>query len=418
MNSQRTETPSERGTLVTTVNFRDSWEATASAIAAPKATVGLAALLSVRASGTPLAFRCPASIRPSGLPISESSEPADLGSATHEALRPLAEGGSVQWDDLPRIAGEWGVEIEDLRMLCAMGTKLWPEVAASFAGALTEVPLSHEVVPGTVLTGHLDLLAITGTVARAADWKTGRKDHDYSHQMRAYGTLVLLEDPSLTEVTVTILWLRDGTAENYTIDRPGALAWVRRLRAEVIAWDGTYHPSPKNCAHCPRSHECAAASALIRRDVSAFVEQGVDASLATMAPGRKLALYRSAAMVEQYAKRVRAALRADVEEHGPIEGEDGTLAIVVEPQRELVPLAAWPVLEGAGFGDAEFTEVLDLSISKVEKLVATRAGKGKGAAAVRALRENLTSASALRTRNVQKLVDQRKNTTNKEGPST
>lgn len=362
--------------------------------------------LNLRASAMPLAFRCAGSVRRAELPIAETSEPADLGSATHEALRPLAEGGGIAWDDLPEIAGRWGVELEDLRALCATAAKLWTEIAESFSGALTEVELRAEIAPGVELTGHADLLAVSGSVARAGDWKTGRKDHDYSQQMRAYGALILLDDETLTEVTVTILWTRTGEIENYTVTRESAARWVRELLAEVVSWDGTYRPGP-HCGFCPRSHECPAANAMVRRDVQALIEDGdaFVAGLAALVPDVKLALYRRASLVASYAERVKKAIRADVEENGDIVTDDGRLTLVGESRRELKPLEAWPVLETAGLRDDDFAEVVDLPITRIEKLVAKKAGKGKGAAAVRALNEKLEAAGAITKTTIQKLQD-------------
>ena len=360
--------------------------------------------MDLRASAMPLAFRCAGSVRRASLPIAETSEPADLGSAMHEALRPIAEGGGVPWDDLPEIAGRWGVNVDDLRALCATAAKLWAEIADSFSGALTEVALSAEVAPGVILTGHVDLLSASGTVARAGDWKSGRKDHDYSHQMRAYGALILLDDPTLTEVTVTILWTRSGEIENYTVTRESAARWLRELRASVVDWDGTFRPG-HHCGHCSRSHECPAANAMVRRDVAALLDQDDASAIAQLPPSTKLALYRKASLVEKYADRVKRAIRADVEANGDVEADEGRLTLASESRRELSPLAAWPVLEAVGFGDQDFANVVDLPITRVEKIVATKAGRGKGAAAVRALNEKLEAAGAVATKTIQKLQD-------------
>lgn len=362
--------------------------------------------LDLRASAMPLAFKCPGSVRRPRLSIAETSEPADLGNATHEALRSVAEGAGVPWDEIPAIAARWGVDPDELRMLVATGAKLWPHVAESFRGAVTEVPLSVEIAPGVTLSGHADLLATFAESARVGDWKSGRKDHDYADQMRAYGALALIDDSSLSEATATILWIREGEIENYTMTRAAAREWVDRVRAEIVEWDGSYHPGP-HCSWCKRSHECEAAAASVRRDVAAMVATEGEPALARMTPAEIISLERRAKMVEDYAGRVRKAIKAHVEAHGDLVGPESRLTIAVESRRKLDTAAAWPVLEAAGFADADFAACVDVPISRVEKRIAEKAGRGKGAAAVRALGEQLDAAGAVRVQEVKKLVERR-----------
>jgi len=354
--------------------------------------------ISLRASRMPLAFTCPGSTIPPAIPISESSEEAALGIATHEALRSLAERGDVVWHDIPRIATAHGAKADDVLMLCRMARNLWPSLAESFRDCLTEVPLKAELGGGITLTGHADLLSIRDNVARAADWKTGRADSDYSAQMRAYGALVMLENPDLAEVTITIIWIRAGEIENYTMHRLHVVEWLRELQARVLQWDGVYHPG-KHCGYCPRSHECAAHNALVRRDVAAMtdVELGerIESTLATMRPDAIVDLLRKADSVSDVATRVRAAIKAHVVARGDIIADGTRLTIETQQRREVVADRAWPLLEDAGFESKDFAAAVDFRIGALEKVVATKAGRGKGAAAVRALMAQMEAAGAL-----------------------
>src|SRR6185295_1742160 len=218
--------------------------------------------LEVRASGAPLAFACPGSVRAPVLPVSDESGAARLGTAAHVALRDLVETGAINWAQIPELAARYDVNPDELRALCGMATKLWPTLAPSFPNAMTELALDAELVTprGTpyALTGHIDLISIRGTVARAGDWKTGRRDSNYAQQMRAYAALLLLEDPDLTEATSTVIWVRDGEVESYTMDRAKLAAWRAELETHVIDWDGVFHPSTDGCGFCRRSHECDA----------------------------------------------------------------------------------------------------------------------------------------------------------------
>lgn len=366
--------------------------------------------ISLRASATPLAMVCAASVRTEGMRVDETHSAANVGTAAHEALQSLAETGSIDWDAIPAIAERHGVPETDVRILCAQAWKLWPFLAESFTDALTEVELSAELAPGVWLTGHMDLLSISGRVARGADWKTGRKDSDYAAQMRSYGALVLLENPELAEVTITVIWVRDEEIENYTMTRADADAWVARLLASIVSWDGVYHPG-SHCQYCPRSHDCAAANAMGRRDVALFADKSTvalaEAELALMKPADIVELHRKADLVANYADRVLKAVKAHVEAHGPVTANGVVLSIATEDRRELDPLKAWPLLEQLNFTDEDFASCVKLSISKVEKTVAQKAGKGKGAAAVRVLGLALKDAEAVVINQVKKLVAKR-----------
>lgn len=354
---------------------------------------------SLRASAMPLAFRCAGSVRPPKVQIAETSEPAALGTAVHEALRPLAIGLGVQWGSLPEMAARYDVDADELRMLCAMATKLWKQIEDSFPSAETEVGLHAEG-----MSGHADVLSVVGHSARGADWKSGRKDADYSQQMRAYCSLVLQNYPEVDEVTFTLCWLRDGEAETYRMQRAELDAYLDEVHSKVIAWDGVYRPGP-HCGHCRRSHECEARSALVRRDVTAFAER-VEVSEA-LVPAEMLSLYRRAKMVKDAADRVQSLIRQHIEKNGDLVTPDGCLRLVEEPRRELDPAAAWPVLEQAGFTDEDFVSCMKLSISKVEQRVAQAAGRGNGAGAVRALNEKLESADAIKTKTTKRLEEKR-----------
>lgn len=360
----------------------------------------LANLIELRASRMPLALKCPGSTVPPVVAVEESNQAAALGTAVHEVLRSLAERDLVEWERIPTIATAHGVDPEDVFVLARMAAKLWPSLRDSFAGALTEVALSAEAHP-ILLTGHADLLSIRERVARAADWKTGRVDSDYSAQMRSYAALVLLENPDLMEATVTVIWIRDGEIENYTMTRVGLKEWLGEVSARILAWDGVYHPGA-HCRYCPRSHECDASNALTRRDVAAMTDKDlaerIETSLSLMQPSGIIELHRKAISVLDVAGRVRDAIKAHVVARGDVVGDGIRLTVDTQTRRDLVPEKAWPLLEDAGFESADFASCIDMHISKVEKIVAQRAGKGKGAAAVRDLTARFEEAGAVQSK--------------------
>lgn len=365
-------------------------------------------LVTLRCSALPMAFRCGGSVRPGSLKINESHDAANDGTAAHKCFEELVRSGFIDWDEVDSVAVSHGADPDQVRILCAQATKLWRTVAPHFVDALHEVSLSARV--GTIeLTGHVDLLAMTGTVARAADWKTGRKDSDYSQQMRGYGALILLENPDLTEVTVTVLWVRDESIENHTMTRGDLDTWYRRL-TDVIDWDGTFRPGG-HCRYCPRAHECAAPKALVRRDIEAITSStrviAANGDLGLLSPADLVMLHQRADLVSKYAEAVKGTIKRHVESNGEISDGQISLSITTEIRRELDPLRAWAVLEEAGFGDEDFAQCVTLGVSKVEKIVAKKAARGRGAAKVRELQAQLKEANAVGTREVRKLQAKR-----------
>lgn len=356
----------------------------------------------LRASRMPLAFKCPGSTVPPALPVSEDGYEGAVGTAVHEVLRTLAERDYVDWEAIPAVAAAHSVNADDVFPLVRMAAKLWSTTVLreTFGGAMTEVPLTAQV-GSYLLTGHADLLVIRERVARAADWKTGRVDSDYSAQMRSYAALVLLENLDLLEATVTVIWIRDSEIENYTMTRAGLKDWLAELRAKVIEWDGVFHPG-SHCKYCPRSHECDASNALVRRDVAAMrdmdVAERIETSLSLMKPDAIIELHRQAQSVVDVGMRVRDAIKAHVLARGDVVGNGVRLTIETQQRRELDAAKAWAVLEEFGFESVDFAACIDLHVSRVEKVAAQRAGKGKGAAAVRALGERLTTAEAVQVK--------------------
>lgn len=370
-------------------------------------------IVNLRSSALPLAFACPGSIRSTELGINPSNELAGAGSASHKLFEHLPVDGTIEWDRVNEFADEFGADDEEVRMLCAKGLKMWRKISQHFPRALTEIAVEHLVleVAGLRITGHIDLIAISGDVARIGDWKCGRLDSAYVEQLRSYGAMVLLNFPQLREVTVTALWVRSEEVENYTMTQADAQAWLERLVSTVVKWDGVYRPSTKNCQYCVRNHECPAGIAQLRRDVAAIFDlELVDAStsLQSMPAEQIIELRRKAKTVATIADRINNAIREHVLGGNVVEANGLSLAIEREERRELDPLKTWVVLEkDFGFTDEDFAAVVKLGASKVEKRVKENAGKGKGAAAIRGLREKLELAGAVTLNPIEKVTERR-----------
>jgi len=353
----------------------------------------------IRASSTPQIMRCAGSLypEPSELLIDQDSDAADMGTAAHAAAAVLVQSGSIPWDTLPDDA--------ELRMLCALATKLWRRVEASYPNAMTEVSLRYET-GGIVVTGHADILSIGGSIARLADWKYGRKDSDYSAQLKTYAALVLYQHPELTQATSTILWVRDQEIESYTMGQREAREWLEELASSVIDWNGVY-TTGSHCQWCQRTASCPASRAMVRRSVEAFVPGNAADQLAAMTPDQVISLLDTAKLVERYAKAAQQVVRDLVVATGDVVGSGHRLTLEATHPRELDPLKAFPVLESIGFGDMELAQCVDVSLSKAEDIVRKRAQRGQGAASVRELVTALDDAGAITRKTSYRLVSKR-----------
>lgn len=369
--------------------------------------------LDLRCSALPLAFLCGGSVRAGALEIDETNDQARMGTACHEGLRALPAAGRIDWQGVPELAKRHGVPEPELRMLLGQGQKLWAQLKDSFPDAMTEAHIRLDLPGGHTLSGHLDLMGRSARTVHVGDWKTGRLDADYREQLIGYCALALLEDDELEAATAGVIWLREGEWEHYTMSRADLPAYLRRLQREVIDWDGTFRAGD-HCRHCPRSHECPARHALVRRDVAAFLggeltDYAVDASaLAALPDGQLMALLASSDLVQELAERMRKAIRDLVERRGRDIVADGKRATIQKSaRRHLHVVPALDVLDAAGFTDDEKVKTIEVHLKAAHEVVAEKApyrGKKK---AIEQLDAALTAAGALYTEPVTQLVTRR-----------
>jgi hypothetical protein len=372
--------------------------------------------LELRCSALPLAFICPGSVRPEGLVVDESGAESALGTAAHEGLAELAESGTPPWGETGELARRYRVDERDVRALLALGARLWRDSggASAFPAASTEHALSYTDPDGAfVLTGHADVLSWLSDLVRIGDWKTGRRDADFREQLMGYCVLALEAGRAfgVARAEAVALWVRDGEVERHTMRRADVAAWLDRVRRVIVEWDGRYHAG-RHCPHCPRSHECPAGRALVRRDVAAMADEGLverlgDSALASLGPDGIVALLARADLAASVAERVRNAIRSYVQRNGDVVGGGRRLTLQVEERRELDVLDSFPVLYAAGFDDDDLAKVITLSLAAAERVAAKKAGRGKGAAASRALVEALETVGAVAYREQVKLVTKR-----------
>ena len=362
----------------------------------------------LRCSSLPMYLACAHSQDEEPLQIEAYNAASDLGTAVHDAMRSIVKGLPV---DVQVLALRHGVDAKDLGPLVAFGYKAWnggeDQEPLRDAYPLPETEVTVEVqLERLRLTGHIDLLSVIGVQGRLLDWKSGRKESsDYYAQLLGYAVCLLL-GRGLAEVVATVVWLRSQTVETYRFTRDEAYAFVDRLVTHRR--NGRYRHG-EHCGYCPRSHDCEALVAIARRDAAIFSEADVEQLVREAAPEALVDGRRRLKVIEAFSKSYEDALRRRIRAEGPLDAGDGKMLALVEEngKREIHAAKAWPVVQPLleDMSEEQLNGVLTISAASLDEVVAKRAGKGKGAAAKRALRAELEVAEALTQGTVQKLKE-------------
>lgn len=364
-------------------------------------------MLTIRCSSLPLLFAC----RPAldgDLRIDERNEAADLGSAAHEAMEAIVAGHRP---DLDAIAKRWSCNRDELGRLAWYGVKAWEVLAPSFPDDEEHARFAESMMRVAIgddleLTGHPDVHTVCsdGTV-RVIDWKTGRVDRDYYHQLAGYAAIFLLGDENVSEVTVSVVWLRGQEIETYVITRAVLEQWIARLRVQAAR---TAYVTGRHCEHCARSHNCPAVAAKAREGIAILGGEPVD--LSAMTGPEVVKLYRIAKLVTKIAESAVSSIRLHVIQNGPQDSGEGTYLQVVEENggREIDVSKAWAVIQKRLPDAEQMAAVLRISATALDDAVAKAAGRGNGAAAKRELADELAAAGAVTMKQrIQKLTEKR-----------
>lgn len=364
------------------------------------------AMIEIRCSSLPLLFACRPALE-GDLQIDERNEAADLGSAAHEAMEAIVSGSRP---DLDAIARRWSCNRDELGRLAWYGAKAWEVLAPSFPDDEEHARLAESevcaVVDGEIaLPGHMDMHTICSDgTARTVDWKTGRVDKDFYHQLAGYAA-GLMADPHIHQVTASVVWLRSQEIETYVITRDVLDQWFARLRIQI---GRSQYVTGDHCRHCPRSHSCPAVQAKAREGIAILTGEP-RVSLEGLPPAEVVALYRRARLVGKVAETMISSIRLHVIQHGPQVSGEGTALQVVEENggRDIDVAKAWDLIQ-ARLPDADaMSSVLRVSATALDEAVAKAAGRGNGAAAKRELAADLEAAGAVTMKKISKLSEKR-----------
>jgi hypothetical protein len=373
----------------------------------------------IRCSALPAAFACPASVLPTEVEIDPVSEPADEGSANHDVMRMIVEMDARSLDgiDVVAAARRHEVDEDDTRIQAFISLAVWKQLRGSFPDAQAEVELSadFELGEGHVLRldGHLDALAVDRRARRAniGDWKYGRVDRSYVHQIRGYQAITLANYPDVDLVHGFVGWMRERDVENYSMTRDQLWEWVDEVRARLLRWDGVYHPGPQ-CAHCRANHVCPALREMARRDVAILGGDELAAQilrgLADLPDAEVVGLRRRAKVLEKAIGSLNEAIRMRVEAAGGVlrDGAGRELRMVEQGRRRIDPALAWPVLQ-ARLTDEELLGCVEIKPSLVDDAIAAKTERGQKKKAIEEMSDALKAANAVTDHTTRRLNDMR-----------
>jgi PD-(D/E)XK nuclease superfamily len=352
-------------------------------------------MLRLRASRLDLLAACAQAVLPAQVPVDSYDLHARNGTATHAALARHVRGEPY---DTPALALAEGADPDEVGYLVAAGVRCWERLAPYFPRAEPEVELTvHE--PLVDLSGHADVLSLRPDGAgevRILDWKSGYSDESHEHQLRGYAFLACAVH-AVETARVCLVHLRARTADWQTYTRAELRGWFDGLVSRLLQ-PGAYRAG-QHCGYCPRAHECAARTALVRQASLALL----DGDNVHLAPPAELAgtiyadLLDRARLLERVALSVREQVRAEViRAGGRLETGDGRVLELVPHERRAIDYVPGRAVLLEALGAEKLAALCQVGKGDVEEAVRARAEKGQKGAAVRQLLADLEEVGALK----------------------
>lgn len=360
-------------------------------------------MVKFRCSELPRLFRCTHSkvVDGDALVVEHSNEAGDAGTAAHEVLRRYYS-EDFQASVAENICAAHGVDQGAVWPLVNVAKKIVADLGLGRPDSMED-----EIDDGT-LSGHPDAEWTTAGYYWIGDWKSSRLDPDYYHQLMGYAWLRRERIRGLKGCHLFVAWLRDATVERYFVDIDAIEQWGKDFLGIAVKASAQSGPfvTGEHCGFCPRASTCQAQREDMRRAL-AVVDGDVAAVDVSKLDGQTVArVHRKLKMLASLKEAWDEAIKARIRATGPIDCGDGSaLAVVTEKgKREIDTAAAWPVLQKHLDYD-EMAACVVIRVGAVEDAVAKKAPPRKGAAAVRALADELTSAGAIRQGTVDKLKE-------------
>ena len=338
----------------------------------------------VRCSALPRIMRCPASAAPSNV-VSYSPEAA-MGTLVHEAMSKPGEIGNI----VTRAANA-GLDGDEARFLiyAALEADATLIVEAGVTDVQRETPLEADLAT-VKLTGTPDVRGMIEPRRRLiVDYKAGRVDRDYAHQLRGYALLEMLNDKTIDEVVCRIAWLRAGVVDTFAVTMVDAMRWLADLIRRLDS--GAYTDDIEVCGFCPHRSECGQYARMLNAATVALAKPG--AKLPT-SPVDLAKLYPAAQELARTLDAYKAALRAAVVQTGPIAiGEGREVALETRKRASIDAARAASIIHA--HLDADVLTVMEVKKSALEDALREQSPRGQKKKAVEDCMFALEAAGAL-----------------------
>lgn len=231
--------------------------------------------IKVRASKADLAWRCSMSVADDGVDrVSEAGEGAEMGSAFHAWAEHLGERDrpSVEF-----VASIYGVDVDELRMLCSTASKMWDERLGEHASEQSVVEGEFEVTHnGVRFSATLDRLDPMGADAVSLDWKTGHGEAGYDRQMMQQAFVAAVRW-GFERVTVRLAFVRNRAVVEETFNRAELRLWADAFADRLKKSAGVFRPGVEWCWKCDREANCPAARDHARTAITRLHEFEIEA---------------------------------------------------------------------------------------------------------------------------------------------
>lgn len=360
----------------------------------------------MRCSELPKFFLCGQSLLGPAT-VEHDNQAGRVGTAIHEILR-LWLSDTIDPSMVEHVCAGHGVGQSEVWPLVGVAKKILIELGLGKPHAM-----EAELDDGD-LSGHPDVEWNLPGCYWIGDWKSSRLDLSYYHQLMGYAWLRLDSIRACGgRCQLFAAWLQDGTVERYTVTVAQIEAWHAQYR-ELVETRLRPFVTGSHCTYCSRAIDCPAQREDMRQALSVIDgDATVDVS---KLDGPTVALvHRKLKMLASVKEKWDEALKARIKALGPVDCGDGhSLAVVEENgKREVDTAAAWPILTEKLDAD-EMAGCVSISIKKAEDVIAKKAGRGKGAGAIRSLTEELAKVNAVRQGITWKLKEIRNQNVKKE----
>lgn len=350
---------------------------------------------------------------------SVTGEAAELGKVAHAAMADYVETKGV---DLRSLAAKYNFSPDDtaeLGRMVSAGMRAWAELEAHLPYPRCEVELSADL-GHLVLEGTADVMSpVDENRAVILDWKTGRIDGGYHHQLRGYALLAwdTMGRPAEATITTVVAFLRHGYTRVVNYTPTDLLAWENDLKRNVLSQTTAYHVG-SHCANCDHYHTCEARRAVVRDTIESVLldaesakDKGVlqffDAAsnLITgitadnkgeFAVGTNLAdLVFRVKLMEQAADEAKGLIRQALQRVGDIPLHDGTSLTLRQVTVKKVDAPKALRMLRSYLDEGQIAEAMTLSLTGLTDAYGKLQPRGQRKAAMDALTAALSGAGAI-----------------------